>query len=104
MSEHIQLPEWTTCTPFERDLLQNLVEYKHESRVITKEMLIDRLWIEARNIASKNQSARIKALELLANMLGYTKESLTDGEVIDEETEIDESMVESTISKFNEVY
>lgn len=52
--------------------------------VITRDSLIAQLYIEALDRGSRNQPARIRAIELIAELKGY-KESTTD--VVHEDTD-----------------
>ena len=69
---------------------------------ISRETIIGQLWVEAMDRRGKNPIARIRALELIAELKGY-KDNSDDKEEEDTDNLSDEE-IETIAKKFKDIY
>lgn len=93
-------PVWAKGPPSLIKAINGMEDYALP--VITRDGLIAQLYIEALDRGSRNQTARIRAIELIAELKGY-KESTTD--VPDEDTDnITPEEVKTIANEFEKSY
>jgi hypothetical protein len=96
------LPSWATAPSSLKIAIDGEVEV--EPILITKDLVVQNLYVEAKDRASKSQAARIQAWKMICELEGYLIPEKENNEIIDESPDITEDRIKSIAETFNAAY